>query len=507
VFAITEDALFALSHGRGERQSLHASLRADPAYVGTVERLERWANEAAFRRPFEFYSGVLGRDGIREKMIGRLGQEAGDILDEFLGFALAQEKAGLPGLETFLATLETSAPEIKREMDQTRDEVRIMTVHAAKGLEAPMVFLVDSGSAPFHNQHLPRLMPFAPSGILRGGKGYLWRAPGEKLSSRARRIEFEICDRADDEYRRLLYVGMTRAEDRLIVCGFHGKQAPRPSTWHSLVTAALVGTEECTAIEHPIVAEQVHRFRIRGHAPGVVVESLQGKIPEEVPTLPDTLLMPLPPAKTLPRPLAPSGASSLTIEAEAAVVSGRSPVLEPEQAGSFAMERGMAVHKLLQMLPDIDEPERHAAARRFLDRIGGGWPAHEKEAALDSVLAILDTPGFRALFSPGSRAEVSIMGYIDLRGDMRAVSGKIDRLSVSGDEVLIVDYKTNRPAPAAFDSVPPAYVTQLALYRALLRPIYPGRKVTAALLFSEAPRLIALPVEVLDEALARLTKA
>ena len=143
-----------------------------PAIVG---KLDAWANEAAFRPVFEFYSGVLGRDGVRKKMIARLGQEAGDILDEFLSFCLAEERTGLPGLEAFLATLESAGPEIKREMDQGRDEVRIMTVHAAKGLEAPVVFLVDGGAAPFSDQHLPRLMPFEPKRDWRG-KGYLWRS-------------------------------------------------------------------------------------------------------------------------------------------------------------------------------------------------------------------------------------------------------------------------------------------------------------------------------------------
>ena len=127
---------------------------------------------------FDFYAGVLGRDGVRRKLVARLGPEAGDILDEFLNFCLAQEKTGTPGLEGFLATLESAAPEIKREMDQGRAEVRIMTAHAAKGLEAPVVFLVDNGARPFSEQHLPRLLPFDPTGKFWQGKGYLWRAGG-----------------------------------------------------------------------------------------------------------------------------------------------------------------------------------------------------------------------------------------------------------------------------------------------------------------------------------------
>ena len=115
---------------------------------------------------FDFYAGVLGRDGVRRKLVARLGPEAGDIIDEFLNFCLAQEKIGTPGLEAFLATLESAAPEIKREMDQGRAEVRIMTAHAAKGLEAPVVFLVDNGARPFSEQHLPRLLPFDPAGRL-----------------------------------------------------------------------------------------------------------------------------------------------------------------------------------------------------------------------------------------------------------------------------------------------------------------------------------------------------
>ena len=175
IFGMSETALFEIAHGRGQALSLDRALRwkalGDPTLTKIVDQLDQWTNEAAFKPVFDFYAGVLGRDGIRRKLVARLGPEAGDILDEFLNFCLAQEKTGMPGLEAFLATLESAAPEVKREMDQGRAEVRIMTAHAAKGLEAPVVFLVDNGARPFSEQHLPRLLPFDATGKFWQGKG------------------------------------------------------------------------------------------------------------------------------------------------------------------------------------------------------------------------------------------------------------------------------------------------------------------------------------------------
>jgi ATP-dependent helicase/nuclease subunit A len=169
--------------------------------------------------------------------------------------------------------------------------------------------------------------------------------------------------------------------------------------------------------------------------------------------------------------------------------------------------RGIALHKLLQMLPSLPAAERNAAGWRYLQRAGAGWPDGERETALASVEAILASPRFSPLFAEGSRAEVSVMGKLQVRGKERAVSGTIDRLAFTAGEVQIVDYKSNRPAPQTLEAVPPAYILQLALYRALLQPLYPGRAITAALLFTEEPRLIEVPAAVMDEALVRLTRA
>ncbi|AZN97447.1 double-strand break repair helicase AddA [Mesorhizobium sp. M9A.F.Ca.ET.002.03.1.2] len=511
IFDVSEEVLFALAGGRPSGLSLIASLRRhageSAALAAIAAQLDTWSDEAAFKPVFEFYAGALARDGLRRKMIARLGPEAGDIIDEFLSFCLAEERTGLPGLEAFLSTLENAGPEIKREMDQTRDEVRVMTVHAAKGLEAPVVFLVDGGSAPFSDQHLPRLMPFDGSGEYWDGKGYLWRSASDVANGFSRAASVRARELADDEYRRLLYVGMTRAEDRLIVCGYHGKRAPNAGTWHSIVSRALVGAPESAERRHPATGETVHRFHVTKLPPVAQAAAEEAQQTQQFGPLPKTLFEPLPPFEDLPRPLSPSGASALIDEVKEAAIDTGSPVLDTEAEPGFAVMRGLALHKLLQMLPGIAEGERRGAAERYLKRAGAQWPDAERDKALASVAAILADSRFDQLFASSSRAEVAVMGSLEVKGKLRSISGKIDRLAVTSGRVSIVDYKTNRPAPAALADVPPAYVLQLALYRALLQPLYPGREVSAALLFTEAPRLIELPAKAMDDALARLTGA
>ncbi|MBN9079202.1 MAG: double-strand break repair helicase AddA [Rhizobiales bacterium 65-79] len=511
VFGLGEEQLFSLAHDRG-RQSLLSALRArsgdDAKLAWIVGRLDLWRNEAAFKPVFEFYAGILARDGVRSAMIARLGPAAGEILDEFLSFCLAVERTGLPGLESFLATLESAGPDIKREMDQKRDEVRIMTVHSAKGLEAPVVFLVDGGSRPFSDSHLPRLIPYTPQNGGWEGKGFLWRASSDLANGVSQTVNAALKEKAEEEYRRLLYVGMTRAEDRLVVCGYRGKMKPHDGIWHNLVSRALSGMPESAIRRHPAADRDVIRHQVSGtRAVPAEPASAQEEKPsppvfEKLPGLPEGF------GEELPRPLSPSGASLLIGEPdEPELPATAASALDREAAPSFAIERGLAMHRLLQTLPDIPQDGREAAARRYLARIGAAWREEDRDRAWAAVSSILDDSRYAPIFAPGSRAEISVMGTLDIRGRPRTISGKIDRLAISESEVLLVDYKTDRRPPADASEVPQAYLLQLALYRALLRPLYPDRPVSAALLFTEAPRLVPLPAEAMDAALARLTRA
>lgn len=511
LFGLDEEALFRLAWPRGEGVSLFSALRekarGDEALKGILDTLVDWQTDAAFRPVFEFYarllSGAPGREGARRRFVARLGHEAHDVLDEFLSFCLTAERTGLVGLEALLATLEGAAPEIKREMDASRDEIRIMTVHAAKGLEAPVVFLVDPGSAPVSNSHLPVLMPF-PMRESRPLTGFLWRQGKDISNTTARDLEAAARSKAEEEYRRLLYVGMTRAEDRLIVCGYHGAR-PAPDTWLTLVREALAGQPETRELAEPADCAPVLRFRL---TPLSEAPAREERADTRAPApLPAAIAAPLPPPPALPRPLSPSRAAALIEDDHEAASSPRSPVLDGAGAPGLALERGNAVHRLLQVLPSLAPGERAAAGRRYLARVGAGWPAGEPESALGSVMAILEDGRFAPLFAPGSRAEISLMGEVEVGGTVRAVAGKVDRLAVTDDAVLLVDYKTNRPAPGQLREAPQSHIAQLALYAALLKPLYPGRRIDAALLFTEVPRLLPVGEADMAAALARLTRA
>ena len=487
---LDEDQLFRLAHGRQGSlwDALKTAARGDAAFAAALEMLLALMARADFVRPFELYSEVLGPRGGRRQLLARLGPDANDPIEEFLSAALVHEREHVATLEGFLHWLEIGGQEVKRDLEHGQDAVRVMTVHGAKGLQAPVVFLPDTLQAP------------------QADRGLLWfdRLPGgdkpmviwplkqiydADVTARARRSLRAAKLR---EYRRLLYVAMTRAEDRLYLCGWNThKSAPR-DCWYRLLEQAM------PAIAEPLDFDFREDIAGGWAGPGWRLSAPQSAAPEAgdvtleaappLETLPPWSFSAPPPEPVPPRPLVPSRPG----EAEPAV---QSPLGD---GGDRRFRRGRLVHRLLQSLPDLAPESRAAAAERFLAQPALGLPADERRALIDECLGVLEEPAFAALFGPDSRAEVSLVG---LAGDSRAtrvVSGQIDRLVVRPELVQIVDFKTNRPAPLTEAGVPPLYLRQLAAYRAVLNDIFPGRTVRCLLLWTDGPRLMRISDAVID---------
>jgi ATP-dependent helicase/nuclease subunit A len=421
----------------------------------------------------------------RANILARLGPEANDALDEFLNLALDYEARETPSLQGFLNWLRAARSEVRRDMEMARNEVRVMTVHGAKGLEANTVILADTTTKPTGKQD-PRLLPLA--------KGELVWATAQKEDVGAMAdARGQAQQEARDEYRRLLYVAMTRAAERLIICGTQGKNKIPDGCWYQLVSDAL--SADCVSEPADDGDGEVLRYR-KGEAQ---VAALQEKIATSA-------------IKELSLPVwltrnATSDISAMpTITPSSAMGDDAARPFHPA-SNAMALLRGSLLHRLMQSLPDIPAERRAKAAADYLGRAGIELAAEERKKISEQVMLILEYPRFYELYRPGSRAEVPIVGRVVVGGKTVRVSGQIDRLAVTQTSVLIADFKTNRYPPRRIEGVPPSYVEQLALYRAVLLKLYPDRPVRAALIWTEVPDLMEIFSEQLDAALAGITPA
>jgi ATP-dependent helicase/nuclease subunit A len=493
LFGFDDADLFELAWKR--KGSLRAALRAkaqgNARFAEALAKLERfgaWAQEM----PFTFYARVLGASGGRKRFLARLGHEADDALDEFLNVALDYERRKTPSLQGFLAWLRAAQTDVKRDMEITRDEVRVMTVHGAKGLEAPIVVIADTTTAPAGPpQRQPRLLSL-PAAAAQAPDCLVWAAAKATDTAPVSAARERARQEAEDEYRRLLYVAMTRAIDRLVICGAEGERARPQGCWWDLIFAAL---QPPLSVEEDDGDGKVWRYRKTPDAAQRRVSHLPQPVPADGrPSWLDGHAPAEPPPVRL---LSPAAAyDEATPRAAWAFPSG--------EARAKALARGTLVHRLLQSLPDIPTAARADAARRYLARSAATFSAEERETIIAQLGALLEDPRFSALFVLGSRAEIPIVGRLD--GTL-AVSGQVDRLAVTREAVLIADYKTNRPAPRCVADVPEAYVAQLALYRAVLRQLYPDKRIRAALVWTDVPDLMEISEQSLDAALGTITAA
>ncbi|WP_375655565.1 double-strand break repair helicase AddA [Bartonella sp. MR63HLJHH] len=502
LFALSEEELYQLAaHRTGSLwQSLFTHASSQASFKDAFEKLNHYRALVDKIPVFEFYSHILNNDKGRQKILSRLGSEANDVLDAFMDYTLTIQKTGLPGLQAFLETLSASEPEIKREFEQNNEEIRIMTVHAAKGLEAAIVFLVDPGSAIWHPQHAPHLLKVSLNNAQWNGKqAFIWR-PNENFDTKpSKQAISHLKERAEEEYRRLLYVGMTRAEDRLFICGYKG-QKTQSHTWLQLVKKAL----EPHALAIKDSAEDIAAWRYCITPPSSA--SINPKVPcaecQTLPPLPAFFSHKVPEEPVLPKPLKPSVAS-LSIEADTELSSSpkqltTSPVLGATNTNrAFSIEYGNIVHRLLQYLPDYPLQKRRDYARNYLNIKASHWYESQREDALRHVWKILDHVYLKPLFSEHSRAEVSLMGIVKIRGKEHAISGQIDRLYITQNSIIFADFKTGT-LPENEAAIASHHWLQMALYRKLLQAIHPDKDIQALLIYSKEAKIFKLSPEKLE---------
>jgi ATP-dependent helicase/nuclease subunit A len=483
LFGLSEEQLFTLAWNR--QGSLRASLRGHVDFAETARALDDLAKAARMLTPFGFFAHVLGELRGRAKFLARLGPEANDALDEFLNLALEFETRQTLSLQAFLAWLRAAKSEVRRDMEMVRDEVRVMTVHGAKGLEANTVILADTTTKPSGPKD-PRLLE-----LVNGD--YVWATAQKDDVAAMGEARLLAQTQARDEYRRLLYVAMTRAAERLVICGAKGANKIPDGCWYQLVEDGLSALSVSEPADDGM--GDVLRYR-KGEALPSVPE--KGKLPGTI----------------KPAPLPEWLKRNATSDASAPRTITPSSVEEDDDARSVApagnaqaLLRGNLVHRLMQSLPDIAPERRAKAAQEYLAKRGKELDQEQRRKIAEQVMVVLDDADFSDLFLPGSRAEVPIVGWLKRDGKTVRVSGQIDRLAVTQTAVLIADFKTNRPPPRRIEDVPPAYLRQLALYRAVLQNLYPDTTVRAALIWTEVPDMMELSGEVLDAALTRVTSA
>ncbi len=470
LFGWDEQALFTLAHGRGhDEPQLWQALRSQTdRYPETLAILRDLRGQVDFLRPYDLIERVLTLHDGRRRLMARLGAEAEDGIDALLGQALAYEQTEVPSLTGFLEWMQSDDLEIKRQIDSASDQIRVMSVHGAKGLEAPIVILPDTGLKPDRVRDDIITLDGVP----------IWKPSMTATTAKILARLDEIKAAQAQELMRLLYVAMTRAEKWLIVAAA-GKLPTEPNSWYQMVEAAMGHLNAVTFSE--------------GHVTGKRYQVADW----------DGL-----PLHDAPRDLRKTAVLEPVFTQKAPDVPPRPEILSPSDLGGAkalpgddgldedaAKAYGSLVHLLLEILAPLDPAARGAAAEQMVQQ-------HDPETAARATaeaLSVLDDAALAHVFAADALAETTVTADL---GD-KTLSGIIDRLIVSDDRVLAVDFKTNRTVPDTPDACPEGILRQMGAYAHALAAVYPGRRIDTAILWTHAQTLMILPPEAITSALRR----
>ena len=469
----TQDQLFELAHPRGKGVALWTELQRRRDEGGHFSQahgvLSDWLRQADYATPARFLESILsGPLHGRRRLLRRLGEAARDPIEELVASALAFEREEIASLDGFLAWFGQGDVEVKRDPAAPSDAVRVMTVHGAKGLEAPLVILADATHDP---DKVGGTSPVMDLPIEDVGNVPIVRPRKDECAPIFRTLIDEARRREQQEHWRLAYVGLTRAAERLVIAGVQPKRGTPELSWHSAASRAM------QALGAP-------SLEIPGRGKVLVWETV-GTSPKAKPVklaltpmgIPEWLNQSAPIEARPPRPLAPSQ-----------IVEDRDSAPPPTPEMRAAARRGTLLHALFERLPGVGPADRSKLARKWLVQVGVS--VAEAEEIAEAACSVIADPEFADLFGVDALAEAPIAATL---ADGRVIAGTVDRLCIGPDLVRVIDFKTGRSVPSDLASVPPAHRKQMEAYADALRIIFPNRKVEAALLYTAGPRLITLP--------------
>ncbi|MDE5059607.1 UvrD-helicase domain-containing protein [Wolbachia endosymbiont of Drosophila aff. chauvacae BK-2020] len=432
LFNFTEDDLFNIAYDRKEHSLWE---RIQDYSVVIYSELNYLINLSRIESPLALFTHIL-RTG-KKKFAARLGLECFEVLDEFMNLVLQFEN---PSLQAFVQWIKENNPEIKNDMQSERNAVRIMTIHKSKGLQAPIVFLVDTNTVPRNSESI----------IFDGTEVPFWC--GKNNNAYCDQVKREKKLEDYNEYLRLLYVALTRAEDELYILS---KEPVQKGSWYDLITKYGEPYEKKQRDLQPIFKEKVEVLCVNANYPYIYKKRDYFDVP----------VISLPPA------LAHSSVSSQRVTLESSEKEGAEwiPVSATWMTDGYA--RGLIIHSILQYMPKIEKERRKNWVRKYLDNI-----SEDKDEIYSKILAFNEKYGY--LFDLEGKSEITLSGTID----GKSVLVRLDRLCITQDKAIIIDYKSHRNV-----SVPllNEIKKQMLIYKTLVQEIYPNKQVECVVIWVE----------------------
>ncbi|HSQ98164.1 MAG TPA: double-strand break repair helicase AddA [Rickettsiales bacterium] len=443
ILSMTEGDLYKLCKYKNENNcSLWSALCNNEFLNDLIEKSQ-------ILTPYEFLFYLFETKNIRKKFKERFLYLADEVLNEILNIANDYEKNhNNATLLSFIEFLEKSDLEIKRDMDQSANEIKIITVHSSKGMESPIIILPDTNHTLGQIQKIDSVLDYKIDGC----DFTLPILTKEKTIFTENLVKERIKKDAEEEYLRLLYVAITRAENELYVCDCK-KKSINENCWYEILRQSINNTNPKTRKSENFKEDILYIGDEDKFDNSQKTEINSIEIQDEINSIIPIILQ------------------SKDSKEESKIINpslyyAENIISKPHEE-SINIQKGKLVHKLLEILPEAKEKEKIADI--YLKN------SQYKNEIKDTVFNILDK--FKHLFEKNSKAEVAVFGKIG--NDI--ISGQIDRLTITEDKVFIIDYKNTNYLPK---QVPEKYKKQLELYKILLEKIYPDKIIECYILWT-----------------------